>query len=101
MRTGLLAALAATAALALGGPVGAQTAAPGPVTYIQAGRLLADPATGAVTTEQTLVIQDGKVIRIETGYTSAPGAEVVDLHDSFVLPGLIDSHVHLLGENGP
>ena len=77
------------------------TPAAAPLTYVQAGRLLADPATGKVETERTLVIQDGKVLRIEDGYTSAPQAKVVDLRDSFVLPGLIDSHVHLTSEQGP
>jgi imidazolonepropionase-like amidohydrolase len=72
-----------------------------PLTYVQAGRLLADPATGKVEAQRTLVIQDGKVLRIEDGYTTAEGAKVVDLRDSFVLPGLIDSHVHLTSEQGP
>ncbi len=71
------------------------------LTYVQAGRLLADPAGGKVETNKTLVLQDGKVLRIEDGFTSAPGAKVVDLQDSFVLPGLIDSHVHLTGESNP
>jgi len=77
------------------------TPAAAPLTYVQAGRLLADPAGGKVETGKTLVVQDGKVLRIEDGYTSAPGAKIVNLQDSFVLPGLIDSHVHLTGENGP
>ncbi|HRD30009.1 MAG TPA: amidohydrolase family protein, partial [Caulobacter sp.] len=57
--------------------------------------------SGTVETQRTLVIQDGKVLRIEAGYTAAAGARVIDLHDSFVLPGLIDSHVHLTSEQGP
>lgn len=72
-----------------------------PLTYVQAGRLLADPASGKVETGKTLVIQDGKVLRVEDGYTSASGAKVVNLQDSFVLPGLIDSHVHLTSESNP
>jgi imidazolonepropionase-like amidohydrolase len=91
-------AAVAVSALALAGAVSAQAAS---LSYVQAGRLLADPATGTVTTQKTLVVQDGKVVRIEDGYTSAPGAEIVDLHDSFVLPGLIDSHVHLTSQSGP
>ena len=72
-----------------------------PLTFVHAGTLLADPATGKVTTQQTIVIQSGKVVRIEDGFTTAPGARIIDLHDSFVLPGLIDSHVHLTSEQGP
>ena len=69
--------------------------------FVQAGRLLADPATGKVETAKTVVINGGKVTRIVDGYVSEPGGKVVDLRDSFVLPGLIDSHVHLTGEQGP
>jgi imidazolonepropionase-like amidohydrolase len=64
-------------------------------TFVQAGRLLADPASGKVETAKTLVIEGGKVVRIADGYVSEPGGTVIDLKSSFVLPGLIDSHVHL------
>ncbi len=93
------------AAIAVGAGLGlaqARSTPPAPpLTYVQAGRLLADPATGKVEAQRTLVIQDGKVLRVEDGYTTAEGAKVIDLHDSFVLPGLIDSHVHLTSEQGP
>lgn len=69
--------------------------------FVQAGRLLADPAAGKVETAKTVVIENGKVARIVDGYVSEPGGKVVDLKDSFVLPGLIDSHVHLTGQQGP
>jgi imidazolonepropionase-like amidohydrolase len=68
--------------------------------YIQAGRLLADPANGEVAQRKTLVVQDGKVLKVEDGFTSAPGAQTIDLKDSFVLPGLIDGHVHLSYREG-
>jgi imidazolonepropionase-like amidohydrolase len=68
------------------------------VTYVQAGRLLADPATGQVLTGKTLVVQGGKVVEVRDGFVGQ--GHVVDLRDSFVLPGLIDSHVHLCHENG-
>lgn len=96
---------AVLAAIAVGAGLGlaqAGTTAPAPpLTYVQASRLLADPATGKVEAGRTLVIQDGKVLRVEDGYTTAEGAKVIDLRDSFVLPGLIDSHVHLTSEQGP
>ncbi len=69
--------------------------------FVQAGRLLADPATGKVETAKTLVLENGKVVRIVDGYVAEKGGKVVDLKDSFVLPGLIDSHVHLTGQQGP
>jgi len=80
---------------ALSGAACAQT------LFVQAGKLLADPATGKVETARTVVIEGGKVVRIVDGYVSEPGGKVLDLKDSFVLPGLIDSHVHLTGEQNP
>ena len=60
---------------------------------------MADPANGRVLTEKTLVIRGGKVAEVRDGFVApAPGAELVDLRSAFVLPGLIDSHVHLLSE---
>jgi len=70
-------------------------------TFVQAGRLLADPATGKVETAKTLVIDGGKVVRIADGYVSEPGGQVIDLKSSFVMPGFIDSHVHLTSQQGP
>lgn len=71
------------------------------LTFIQAGRLLADPATGRVTSQQTVVVQNGRVLRIDEGFTGEGQGRVVNLRDRFVLPGLIDSHVHLMGQLGP
>jgi imidazolonepropionase-like amidohydrolase len=70
-------------------------------TFVQAGRVLLDPASGKVETQKTLVIQGGKVVRIADGYVSEPGGKVVDLKNSFVLPGLIDSHVHITSQQNP
>jgi imidazolonepropionase-like amidohydrolase len=78
-------------------PAGAQTG--DAVSYIQAGRLLADPATGKVETNKTIVVRDGRVAEIRDGFVGE--GKVIDLRDSFVLPGFIDSHVHITSENGP
>ena len=98
---------AAAAALVMGGAAIAQQAPThqaaehaGQTVFVHAGRLLADPATGSVTTDKTLVIVDGRVQEIRDGFVSGDGP-VIDLHDSFVLPGLIDSHVHLTSQQGP
>lgn len=66
-----------------------------PVLFVQIGRLLADPATGKVETDKTLVIQNGRVRDIRDGFVGDGQGRIVDLRDRFVLPGLIDSHVHL------
>jgi imidazolonepropionase-like amidohydrolase len=56
-----------------------------------------DPASGArPLTEQSIVIDNGRIARVDAGYIDAAGAtQTVELRSSFCLPGLIDSHVHL------
>ena len=80
----------------------AQDAAPQAATVIHAGRLLADPTNGRVATEQSILINaEGRIIGIEAGYVTPAGAAIIDQRNRFVLPGLIDSHVHLTSELGP
>lgn len=66
---------------------------------VQVGRLLADPADGRVLTNRTVVISGGQIVEVLDGFHD--NGRVVDLRDKFVLPGLIDSHVHITFENGP
>ena len=68
-------------------------------TYIHAGRLLADPASGRVETNKTIVVTAGKIAEIRDGFVGE--GKVVDLRDQFVMPGFIDSHVHLTFESSP
>jgi imidazolonepropionase-like amidohydrolase len=94
----------ATAALALlaGSSFAQESAAPQVASIIHAGRLLADASTGRVLSEQSILVgADGNIVGIEPGYVERPGATVIDQRNRFVLPGLIDSHVHLTGELGP
>ena len=71
-------------------------------SIIHAGRLLADPSNGRVLSEQSILVgADGKVIAIEPGYVTRDGAAVIDQRNRFVMPGMIDSHVHLSSELGP
>ncbi|HWT11709.1 MAG TPA: amidohydrolase family protein [Allosphingosinicella sp.] len=94
--------LAALAALALAAPAAAQTppsAAPAEqeqVTVIHAGTLLAVPGRPP-RREASIVVRGRRIAEIRDGYVDVPGARVVDLRGSFVLPGLIDMHVHLEG----
>jgi imidazolonepropionase-like amidohydrolase len=86
----------------LAGPSLAQDASPQVASIVHAGRLLADPASGRVLTEQSILVgADGRVIGIEAGYVTREGATIIDQRNRFVLPGLIDSHVHLTSELGP
>ena len=102
MKATLIAALALMAA-----PLVAQTtaptraAAPAPaVTYIHAGHLIdrpGQPPRGP----STIVVTGDKVTAIRDGFADAPaGTTTIELRDSWVLPGLIDMHVHLWGIGG-
>ena len=73
-------------------------------TLIHAGTLLAVPGTKP-RSQMTVVVKNDRIAAIETGYLNeaagaAPGAlvQVQDLSDRFVLPGLMDAHVHLQHE---
>ena len=70
-------------------------------TVIHAGTLLAD-AGQAPKQRQSVLIKGGKIAALSDGFVAPPdGAQIVDLKDKFVLPGLIDCHVHLTGQFGP
>jgi len=72
----------------------------GKVSYIHAGRLLDRPGE-APRGPSTVVVRDGKIVQVLDGLVPpAPDAKLVDLSDEFVLPGLVDLHVHLLGIGG-
>lgn len=69
-------------------------------TYIHAGTLLdrpGQPPRG----NSTIIVRDGKVAEIRDGFVPADaGATLIDLRNAFVLPGLVDMHVHLWGIGG-
>ena len=93
------AVLAATSAQAQQAPAVAAVSAEQPTTFVQVGRLLADPASGRVLRDKTLVIRGNQVVEIRDGFVG--DGKVVDLRGAFVLPGLIDSHVHLTSQQSP
>ena len=70
-------------------------------TYLHCGRLL-DATSTAVKTEQTVIIRDGKILEVRSGYTLPPSdATLVDLKEHLVTPGWMDMHVHIESENNP
>jgi imidazolonepropionase-like amidohydrolase len=69
-------------------------------TYIHAGRLMDVPGK-SVRGASTIVVDQGRILSVQDGHVAAPaGASVIDLSDKTVLPGLIDSHVHLSSDRG-
>ncbi|AFU99125.1 amidohydrolase family protein [Simiduia agarivorans] len=62
--------------------------------YLLINATLIDPATETVTPNAWVHIADGKILA--TGNTPLPAvAEHIDLDGAFLLPGLIDAHLHL------
>lgn len=108
-RLAIGAALVAGLAIGTGWAAGAsaQTAQPAPaarpaatIQYIHAGQLLDRPGE-RVRGPSTIIVRDGRIAEIRDGHVAPEGgATLVDLSDKFVLPGLIDMHVHLWGLRG-
>ena len=79
------------------------------VVVIHAGQLLTAPGDTQPLQERTLTIRDGRIESIEKGYTDPDSMSLsnddvlsfYDLKTFTVLPGLIDSHVHLTMEGNP
>ena len=66
-------------------------------TLIHAGDVLDIPGQ-APKSDQTIIVHDGEIVGITDGFIVDDEATIIDLKDKFVLPGMIDSHVHLRGE---
>ncbi len=64
------------------------------VTAIRAGRLI-NPDNGTAATNQVILVEQGKIKAVGANVAIPAGAEVIDLSDQSVLPGLVDAHNHL------
>jgi len=71
----------------------------GKSVIIHAGHVL-DVKTGKLLSDQTLVIEDGKIVSAGDSVTAKTPANTVriDLPNATVLPGLIDAHTHLTSD---
>jgi imidazolonepropionase-like amidohydrolase len=84
-------------AAALVSSASAAIAAP---TYIHAGRLIAVPGKAPLG-PSTIIVDNGRIVEVRDGHQPSPaGASAIDLRNRTVLPGLIDSHVHLVSDRG-
>ena len=64
-------------------------------TLVYCGKLI-DPKAGQVLTEMSIIVTGNTVTAVQKGYIpAAAGDKVIDLKNLTVMPGLIDSHVHL------
>jgi imidazolonepropionase-like amidohydrolase len=91
--------LAACAALAVAAPTVAQPAASvpaEPVRVIHAGTLIAEPGRGPLR-NASVVVRGRQIAEVRPGFVDVPGAQVIDLRNSTVMPGFVDLHVHMRG----
>ena len=91
MRSALVAALFLLAGVvglgAQGGPLPQD-----PIALINAS--VVNVRTGAVQRRATVVLRGGRIDSVSTGAAPA-GAQVIDLNGRYLVPGLIDAHVHI------
>ncbi len=73
--------------------------APMGATLVKAARLL-DPRTGNVLAPAAVLVEDGKIKAVgepaKVQAAAPAGVKIIDLGGAMLLPGLIDSHTHLL-----
>ncbi|RIK80492.1 amidohydrolase [candidate division KSB1 bacterium] len=67
-------------------------------TLVHAGTLI-DGISDKTQNNITLIVEKGRIIAIEKGFTAAKtNDKIIDLKNKFVLPGLMDMHTHLSGQ---
>jgi len=74
------------------GPALSQTAA------LRVGNLI-DPAAGTVAKNQIILVKGRMIADVGPEVTIPEGAEVIDLSNAWVMPGLMDAHTHITLDN--
>lgn len=76
--------------LILSGPIASEAQ----VTAIRAGHVV-DVENARVLPDQIILVENGSIVQVGSNVAIPEGADVIDLSDSYVLPGLIDAHTHM------
>ena len=74
-------------------------AAIGQQVYLKTGKLF-DGKTASIQEKVTIVVEGAKILQSGPNIVIPANAEVIDLEESFVLPGLIDTHTHIILHEG-
>jgi imidazolonepropionase-like amidohydrolase len=64
-------------------------------TVLFANSSVLDPAHGVVLPDRFVVVEEGIVREVGTGAAPTTAGRVIDLRGAIIMPGLIDSHVHV------
>ncbi len=70
------------------------------VVAIHAGRLF-DGTSSQHLTDQIILIRGDRIVDVGPNVRIPSGATVIDLSEETVLPGLIDTHLHIMGNGTP
>ena len=83
------------ACLAVVWPCLAQSQGPSPRPIVLRAARLLDIEGGKIVAPAEILVQGERIVEVGTTVAHPAGAEIIDLGDRTLLPGLIDAHVHL------
>jgi imidazolonepropionase-like amidohydrolase len=96
MKNFLIFALMLTACLATGQNQNAQNAKSQAATHFVRCGALVQPESGKLQRNVLIAIQGERITEVRESANAPSGAQVIDLSDRTCLPGLIDTHTHVL-----
>lgn len=94
----MIAILVACATTLLTTPLAARTPTQARPVVLKAAHLF-DGVTGRLTDGAVIVVSDGRILAVGASAAIPAGAQVIDLGDATLMPGMIDSHVHMGDES--